>query len=214
MFLTAPSKQLHTEAAQCKGPASPARALAARTSALSPGTIHTTHYPWPSSHNFHSTREGLEHTSTAFHACFPGTGRAGRGMYLSHTPATNLQRPPTLRPRPHPTVPLPSPPSSPFPPPPLPHPSFPPLPPSSSSRSTQVNKQPVSHVLGPVLASHRFTLPLTQLARAVSYAGSGTRLRHVVGRLLAGREVKVGVVGGSISWGHGSGNRGETDWCV
>ncbi|KAG2431193.1 hypothetical protein HXX76_009721 [Chlamydomonas incerta] len=76
----------------------------------------------------------------------------------------------------------------------------------------EVNKQPASQVLGPVLAAHRFTLPVTQLARAVSYGGSGTRLRHVVGRLLAGREVRVGVVGGSISWGHGSGNRGETDW--
>jgi len=58
----------------------------------------------------------------------------------------------------------------------------------------------------------RFKLPQLQLRKGLVYSGSGFRLRRVVHDMLSGRPVKIGVVGGSISWGHGASKYGLTDW--
>lgn len=44
------------------------------------------------------------------------------------------------------------------------------------------------------------------------HLGANQRLRRVVRDLLRGKPVKVGVVGGSISWGYMASKIGETDW--
>lgn len=41
--------------------------------------------------------------------------------------------------------------------------------------------------------------------------GSCCRLRRVVQDMLHGKPIKMGIVGGSISWGHGM-KRGIEDW--
>ncbi|GIL55251.1 hypothetical protein Vafri_10837 [Volvox africanus] len=75
-----------------------------------------------------------------------------------------------------------------------------------------IDSQPLNRLLSSILNTYRFTLPVLQLERAISYRGSSSRLRHVVGRMLNGDNVQVGVIGGSISWGHGATKRGEKDW--
>jgi hypothetical protein len=66
--------------------------------------------------------------------------------------------------------------------------------------------------LAPVLA-YRHSLPAWDLLRSNVFVGSGARLRRVVRDLLTGdREVHVGVIGGSISWGHGASNAPVNGW--
>ncbi|GFR42868.1 hypothetical protein Agub_g3859, partial [Astrephomene gubernaculifera] len=74
-----------------------------------------------------------------------------------------------------------------------------------------VDNQRVSSVLSHVL-NYNFTLPRIQLERGLTYLGSACRLRRVVRDLLMGRDVKIGVVGGSVSWGQSATRRGVTDW--
>ncbi|PNW79166.1 hypothetical protein CHLRE_09g402923v5 [Chlamydomonas reinhardtii] len=63
------------------------------------------------------------------------------------------------------------------------------------------------------LDSYEYTLPLTQLRRGVVYTGSANRLRRVLHKAATdGASIKVAAIGGSISWGHGASQRGETDW--
>jgi len=52
------------------------------------------------------------------------------------------------------------------------------------------------------------------MQRSLSYLGPHPRLRRLVARMLRGGDapVKVGVVGGSISYGHGATQLGVTDW--
>jgi len=56
-------------------------------------------------------------------------------------------------------------------------------------------------------------LPARLRERGLSYVGAAPRLRRVVDRLSGGggARVSVGLVGGSISWGHGV-RRGQEDW--
>ena len=75
-----------------------------------------------------------------------------------------------------------------------------------------VGNQRVTSLLGNVV-NYRFSLPELQLRKGAVYTGANSRLRRVVRDLLTGRrQVKVGIVGGSISWGQGASKRGVTDW--
>lgn len=53
------------------------------------------------------------------------------------------------------------------------------------------------------LFSHEFTLPEDSVARGLAHVGDGRRIRSVLRALQAGRAVHLGVIGGSITWGHG-----------
>lgn len=87
----------------------------------------------------------------------------------------------------------------------------------------------------PPLPARSFTLSRHQLQRSISYLGPHARLRRVLARMLSGsgsknsssknssgknssssssvdRPVKINVLGGSISFGHGASRPGETDW--
>jgi hypothetical protein len=55
------------------------------------------------------------------------------------------------------------------------------------------------------LFSHQFTLPEDSVARGLAHVGDGRRIRSVLKSLSAGRAVHLGVIGGSITWGHGKG---------
>jgi hypothetical protein len=59
-----------------------------------------------------------------------------------------------------------------------------------------IDGQPMTTVLSSLLSNYRFTLPVVQLERGISYRGSSSRLRHAVGRLLTGHSVHVGLIGG------------------
>ncbi|KAG2425210.1 hypothetical protein HYH02_015037 [Chlamydomonas schloesseri] len=74
-----------------------------------------------------------------------------------------------------------------------------------------VDNQRVSSVLSHMLR-YNFTLPRVQLQRGVVYMGAASRLRRVIHDALSGKPIKVGIVGGSVSWGQGASVRGETDW--
>ena len=68
----------------------------------------------------------------------------------------------------------------------------------------KIDHQPIEKLLGPLLR-HKYSLQLAQVRRSTGYVGSNSRLRRVVLDLLTGQhEVKIGVVGGSISWGTGA----------
>lgn len=54
------------------------------------------------------------------------------------------------------------------------------------------------------LFSHEFTLSQDQVSRGLAYVGDGTRIRSVMKALQAGRSIHLGVIGGSITWGHGA----------
>jgi hypothetical protein len=54
------------------------------------------------------------------------------------------------------------------------------------------------------LFNHDFTLPEDNVAKGLAYVGTGNRIRSVLGALEAGRAVHLGVIGGSITWGHGA----------
>lgn len=54
------------------------------------------------------------------------------------------------------------------------------------------------------LFDHAFTLPQDNVARGIAYRGDGRRIRKVLRSLKAGRPVHLGVIGGSITWGHGA----------
>ncbi|GIL51802.1 hypothetical protein Vafri_7716 [Volvox africanus] len=63
------------------------------------------------------------------------------------------------------------------------------------------------------LLRYRFLLPELQLRDGLEHLGTGIRLRSFVSDLVkASRPLKIGVVGGSISWGEGAGTHGKTDW--
>lgn len=53
-----------------------------------------------------------------------------------------------------------------------------------------------------------------QVQRGLSYYGSAHRLRRVMHQLMMqpSKQLSLGVVGGSVSWGHGASRKGETDW--
>lgn len=53
------------------------------------------------------------------------------------------------------------------------------------------------------LFNHDFTLPEDNVAKGLAYVGTGNRIRSVLSALEAGRAVHLGVIGGSITWGHG-----------
>lgn len=61
------------------------------------------------------------------------------------------------------------------------------------------------------LMAYKHSLTRGQLQRSLVYKGANVRLRKVVDKLLKGRNVSVGVIGGSISWGHMV-QRGVEDW--
>jgi len=63
-----------------------------------------------------------------------------------------------------------------------------------------------------VMSDHAFTLPISVIDKGVVYKGSGYKLKRVIADLLRGEPVHVGVIGGSVSWGHGASRRGHTDW--
>ena len=70
---------------------------------------------------------------------------------------------------------------------------------------SRVNNQSLLDLLGPLM-HYKHDLPLKQLRKSLAYKGSGSRLRHVLHKLITGNgTVKVGVVGTSISWGTGAG---------
>jgi hypothetical protein len=77
---------------------------------------------------------------------------------------------------------------------------------SAYDRLKQVKVGPVSvgDSLKPLL-THSFSLSRPQMQRSLSYLGPHQRLRRVIDQMLKGgdRPIKVGVVGGSISYGHG-----------
>ncbi|GLI64554.1 hypothetical protein VaNZ11_007873 [Volvox africanus] len=79
-----------------------------------------------------------------------------------------------------------------------------------------INNQPVSAILSHVLGNYKFTLPRIQIQRGQAYLGSSTRLRRVVRQLMRNtspaKPVKIGVIGGSITWGQAVMPRGEADW--
>lgn len=54
------------------------------------------------------------------------------------------------------------------------------------------------------LFSHEFTLPEDNVARGLAYVGTGKRIGSVLKSLQSGRAVHLGVIGGSITWGHGA----------
>ena len=63
------------------------------------------------------------------------------------------------------------------------------------------------------LTNHPHTLPVPHLRRGLVYQGANYRLRRIVNDLLSSkRVVKVGIIGGSISWGEGASDRGLNDW--
>ncbi|KAG2485763.1 hypothetical protein HYH03_015477 [Edaphochlamys debaryana] len=63
------------------------------------------------------------------------------------------------------------------------------------------------------LMSYSFLLPMTQLRAGRSYAGPRARLRRFVRALLSGsRPLKVGAVGGSITWGEGTSDKSRHAW--
>lgn len=75
-----------------------------------------------------------------------------------------------------------------------------------------VSNQRLVHLLGPLL-QYDYTLPKSQVRRGLTYFGSGHRLRRAVRKLLTGtKPMKIGLLGGSISWGQGASKRGVTDW--
>ncbi|GFR48090.1 hypothetical protein Agub_g9777 [Astrephomene gubernaculifera] len=81
--------------------------------------------------------------------------------------------------------------------------------------SMSINNQPVTSILSTVLGTYKFTLPRLQLQRGLAYVGSATRLRRVVRQLMSRnptKPTKIGVIGGSVSWGQGTRKRGEDDW--
>jgi hypothetical protein len=66
---------------------------------------------------------------------------------------------------------------------------------------------PLKQLLAPVL-DYEFSLPTAQLQRAAVYSGPNQRLRGLLAAAMAGRlpnnnTLRVGLVGGSIAWGHG-----------
>ncbi|KXZ41011.1 hypothetical protein GPECTOR_983g252 [Gonium pectorale] len=78
-----------------------------------------------------------------------------------------------------------------------------------------INNQPVANLLSNVLGNYKYSLPRVALQRGVAYMGPACRLRRLVRQLLSrdqSRPVKVGVIGGSITWGQGVRPRGEADW--
>lgn len=75
-----------------------------------------------------------------------------------------------------------------------------------------VSNQRMVHLLGSLI-QYDYTLPKSQVRRGLTYYGSGHRLRRAVRKLLTGNKpMKIGLVGGSISWGQGASRRGVTDW--
>ena len=72
-------------------------------------------------------------------------------------------------------------------------------------QKSRVDNQSLLDLLGPLM-HYKHDLPLKQLRKSLAYKGSGSRLRHVLHKLITGNgTVKVGVVGTSISWGTGAG---------
>ncbi|KAG2425211.1 hypothetical protein HYH02_015038 [Chlamydomonas schloesseri] len=82
-------------------------------------------------------------------------------------------------------------------------------------RGIEVHNQPLTTILSTVLGSWKFTLPRVALARGQAYTGSAARVRRVVRKLMnrtPTKPVKIGVIGGSITWGQATRYRGEADW--
>ncbi|KAG2433670.1 hypothetical protein HXX76_008041 [Chlamydomonas incerta] len=83
-------------------------------------------------------------------------------------------------------------------------------------RGIAVHNQPLTSLLGELLGAHNYTLPRLALGRGLAYLGGAARLRRVVRHLLSRqsppRSVKIGLIGGSISWGQAVRWRGEADW--
>lgn len=61
------------------------------------------------------------------------------------------------------------------------------------------------------MLAYKHSLSRGQLQRSLVYKGANLRLRRVLNKLLTGKNVNVGVIGGSISWGHMV-QRGIEDW--
>ena len=70
--------------------------------------------------------------------------------------------------------------------------------------SIHIGQQQLCSLLGPSFLSHNYTLTPTQLKRALTYIGPNHRLRRVVRDMITGKvQVRVGVIGTSVSWGTG-----------
>ncbi|GLC64085.1 hypothetical protein PLESTF_000116500 [Pleodorina starrii] len=84
--------------------------------------------------------------------------------------------------------------------------------PTHQMASVEVNKASLGGLLAPLL-SYKFLLPMPQLRAGFAYAGSRLRLRRFVRDLLQGhRPLKIGALGGSVTWGQGASNRTHTGW--
>ncbi|GIL91193.1 hypothetical protein Vretimale_18816 [Volvox reticuliferus] len=78
--------------------------------------------------------------------------------------------------------------------------------------SVEINKAAIGGVLAPLL-SYKFLLPMPQLRAGLAYAGSRARLRRFVRDLIHGNKpLKIGALGGSVTWGQGASNRATTSW--
>ncbi|GIL58946.1 hypothetical protein Vafri_13943 [Volvox africanus] len=78
--------------------------------------------------------------------------------------------------------------------------------------SVEINKATIGGVLAPLL-SYKFLLPMPQLRAGLAYAGSRGRLRRFVRDLIHGtKPLKIGALGGSVTWGQGASNQTTTSW--
>jgi hypothetical protein len=70
----------------------------------------------------------------------------------------------------------------------------------------------IKQQLEPIL-DYTHTLPPQYLRKSQAYSGNNPRLRRVVRDLLSGEhQVKIGVIGGSISYGHGTSDALQKNW--
>ncbi|GAX81959.1 hypothetical protein CEUSTIGMA_g9387.t1 [Chlamydomonas eustigma] len=76
----------------------------------------------------------------------------------------------------------------------------------------QIRNQRASSLLSPFIAQYEFKTPEVQLRRGLVYTGFNHRLRTAVKRGMERKQLSIGVIGGSISFGTGTSKVGETDW--
>lgn len=87
----------------------------------------------------------------------------------------------------------------------------------SSSSSSSAQDAGLLHEQYQAVFAHRHSLSPGHLQRSLAFQGANLRLQRLLARLLdtagAPQTFHVGVIGGSISWGHGV-QRGREDWCA
>mmetsp|Transcript_14450 Transcript_14450/g.42117 ORF Transcript_14450/g.42117 Transcript_14450/m.42117 type:complete len:511 (-) Transcript_14450:435-1967(-) len=75
----------------------------------------------------------------------------------------------------------------------------------------QASNVRLSALLGGML-KWEFSVREEQLLRGYVYEGAAARVRVALSRALHGQPTKIGIIGGSISWGHGASELGRNDW--